>query len=74
MIQALIRSHWSKASATPDVYSKYSKGSKWSHAKPEPLSFDAPPTTQDQSSNIMTVEMANQATNYETLYPHIILL
>ena len=75
LILQSLRSHWSKARATPDVYSKYSKGSKWSHAKPAPLSFDAPPTTQDQSSNIMTVEMANQATNYETLYPtHYIVI
>ena len=54
------------ASAAPSVYTKYSKGSKWSHAKPEPLSTDVPPTTQDQSSNTLTVERRNQATQYET--------
>ena len=56
----------SQASAAPSVYTKYSKGSKWSHAKPEPLSTDAPPTTKDQSSNTLTVETRNQATQYET--------
>ena len=55
-----------QASAAPSVYTKYSKGSKWSHAKPEPLSTDVPPTTQDQSSNTRTVETRNQATQYET--------
>ena len=56
----------SQASAAPSVYTKYSKGSKWSHAKPEPLSTDVSPTTQDQSSNTLTVETRNQATQYET--------
>ena len=56
----------SLASAAPSVHTKYSKGSKWSHAKPEPLSTDAPPTTKDQSSNTLTVETRNQATQYET--------
>ena len=56
----------SQASAAPSVHTKYSKGSKWSHAKPEPLSTDAPPTTKDQSSNTLTVETRNQATQYET--------
>ena len=56
----------SVASAAPSVYTKYSKGSKWSHAKPEPLSTDVPPTTRDQSSNTRTVETRNQATQYET--------
>ena len=56
----------SQASAAPSVYTKYSKGSKWSHAKPEPLSTNVPSTTQDQSSNTLTVETRNQATQYET--------
>ena len=56
----------SQASAAPSVYTKYSKGSKWSHAKPEPLSTDVTPTTVDQSSNTPTVETRNQATQYET--------
>ena len=56
----------SQASAAPSVYTKYSKGSKWSHAKPEPLSTDAPPTTRDQSSNTPIVETTNQATQYDT--------
>ena len=56
-------SHWSH---WPVLHPKYSKGSKWSHAKPEPLSTDAPPTTKDQSSNTPTVEMKNQATQYES--------
>ena len=63
----------SVASAAPSVYTKYSKGSKWSHAKPEPLSSDAPPETKDQSSNTPTVETANQATQYETQEPTQIL-
>ena len=42
------------------------KGSKWSHAKPEPLSSEVPPATQDQSSNTPTVETTNQGTQYET--------
>ena len=54
------------ASAATSVYTKYSKGSKWSHAKPEPLSTDVPPTTVDQSSNTPTVETRYQATQYET--------
>ena len=58
----------SMASAAPGVYTKHSKGSKWSNAKPEALSTVFPPTTQDQSSNIITVEMANKATKYETPY------
>ena len=56
----------SKASAAPSVYTKYSKGSKWSHAKPDPLSTDVPSTTKDQSSNTSTVDTRNQATQYET--------
>ena len=59
----------SMASAAPGLYNKHSKGSKWSNAKPEPLSTVVPPTTQDQSSNIVTVEMANKATKYNTPYP-----
>ena len=51
----------SMARAVPRVHTKYSKGSKWSHAKPQPLSTDVPSTTQDQSSNTLTVETASQA-------------
>ena len=35
----------------------------------ESISTVVPPTTQNQSSNIMTVEMTNKATKYETQYP-----
>ena len=35
------------ASAVPSVGTKYSKGSKWSHAKPEPLSTDIKPTLRE---------------------------
>ena len=55
----------SQASAAPSVYTKYSKGSKWSHAKPEPLSTDVTPTKKDQSSNTPTVEKTSQATQYD---------
>ena len=51
------------------MYTKYSKGSKWSHAKPEPLSTDVPPSTKDQSSNTLAVVRANQSTQYETQEP-----
>ena len=55
MIQVVIHYHFfsleSLASAAPSVHTKYSKGSEWSHAKPEPLSSDVPPTTKDESSN-----------------------
>ena len=37
----------SMASAAPSVRTKYSKGSKWSHAKPEPLSTDVDPTLRE---------------------------
>ena len=37
----------SMASAVPSVHTKYSKGSKWSHAKPEPLSTDANPALRE---------------------------
>ena len=57
------------ASAAPNVYTKYSKSSKWSHAKPKPLLIDVPPTMQNQSSNTPVVETRNQATQYETIEP-----
>ena len=63
----------SVASTAPSVYTKYSKGSKWSHAKPQPLSTDVPSTTKDQSSNTPTVETTNQATQYETQEPTVSL-
>ena len=61
----LLFSLGSLASAAPSVHTKYSKGSKWSHAKPKPLSTDVPQKMKDQSSNTLTVEMTNQSTQYD---------
>ena len=54
-----------QASAAPSVYTKYSKGSHWSHAQPEPLSIDVPPTMRDQATITSMVEKMNQGTQYE---------
>ena len=52
----------SMASATQSVHTKYSKGSKWSHATPEPLSTDVDPTLRELTSARRYVETTDQAT------------
>ena len=52
----------SMASAAPSVRTKYSKGSKWSHAKPEPLSTDVDPTLRELVLTRRHVETTDKAT------------
>ena len=52
----------STASAAPSVRTKYSKGSKWSHAKPGPLSTDVDPTYRELTLARKPVETTDQAT------------
>ena len=52
----------SVASAAPSVRTKYSKGSKWSHAKPEPLSTDVYSTLRELTLARRHVETTDQAT------------
>ena len=44
------------------MYTKYSKGSKWSHAKPEPLSTDVDPTLRELTLARRYVETTDQST------------
>mgnify|MGYP001803310963 CR=1 FL=1 len=50
----------SMASAAPSVHTTYSKGSKWSHAKPEPLSTDVKPTLRELTLTRRHVETTDQ--------------
>ena len=50
------------ASAVPSVRTKYSKGSKWSHAKPEPLSTDVNPTLRELAFRSRHTETTDKAT------------
>ena len=50
------------ASDVPSVHTKYSKGSKWSHAKPEPLSTDVDPTLRELTLTGRHVEATDKAT------------
>ena len=52
----------SMASAPPSVRTKYSKGSKWSHAKPEPFSTDVDPTLRELNLTRNHVETTDKAT------------
>ena len=52
----------STASAAPSVHTKYSKGSKWSHAKPGPLSTDVDPTLRELILARRHVETTDRAT------------
>ena len=52
----------SMASAALSVHTKYSIGSKWSHAKPEPLSTDVDPTLRGLTLARRYVEKTDQAT------------
>ena len=54
------------ASAAPSARTKYSKGSKWSHAKPEPLSTDVDPTLRELTltrRHVKTTAKATQASH-----------
>ena len=50
------------ASAAPSARTKYSKGSKWSYAKPEPLSTDVCPALRELTLARRHVETTDQAT------------
>ena len=50
------------ASAVPSVHTKYSKDSKWSHAKPEPLSTDVNQTLRELTLTRIHVETTDKAT------------
>ena len=52
----------SQASAAPSVYTKYSKGSKWSHAKPEPLCNGVDPALRELTLARRHVKATDQAT------------
>ena len=52
----------SMASAALSVHTKYSIGSKWSHAKPEPLSTDVDPTLRELNLTSRHVETTDKAT------------
>ena len=50
------------ASAAPSARTKYSKGSKWSHAKPEPLSTDVDPTLRELTLTRRRMDATDKAT------------
>ena len=52
----------SMASAAPSVHTKYSKGSKWSHAKPEPLSTDVDQSLRELKLARRYVKTTDKAT------------
>ena len=52
----------SMARAVPRVHTKYSKGSKWSHAKPEPLSTNANPSLRELTLTRRRMDTTEKAT------------